>query len=145
MSPYHIDPSNEVSLPGVQPPREPVMTFSAQRYDFRLRPPPAARISISSRSKQEELYIETDSVWSQSLGRISLISSTAVSVSTDGGRGFEWNSWARQKSCEIQLCNETEVFPGMEGHISIATRLQYERAEMISKPEDGSYSLDEAH
>ncbi|XP_006458659.1 hypothetical protein AGABI2DRAFT_176917 [Agaricus bisporus var. bisporus H97] len=72
------------------------MTFSAQRYDFRLRPPPAARISVSSRNKQEELYIETGSVWLQSLGRISLISSTAVSVSTNGGRGFEWNSWVRQ-------------------------------------------------
>ncbi|EKM83204.1 hypothetical protein AGABI1DRAFT_125676 [Agaricus bisporus var. burnettii JB137-S8] len=91
MPPYHIDPSNEVSLPGVQPPRDPVMTFSAQRYDFRLRPPPAARISLSSRNKQD---IETSSVWSQSLGRMSLITSTVESVSIDGGRDFEFNSWA---------------------------------------------------
>ncbi|KAF7777681.1 hypothetical protein Agabi119p4_3753 [Agaricus bisporus var. burnettii] len=96
MPPYHIDPSNEVSLPGVQPPRDPVMTFSAQRYDFRLRPPPAARISISSRNKHEELYIETSSVWSQSLGRMSLISSTVESVSADGGCDFELHSWARK-------------------------------------------------
>ncbi|KAF7777844.1 hypothetical protein Agabi119p4_3916 [Agaricus bisporus var. burnettii] len=96
MQPYHIDPSNEALLPGVQPPRPLLMTFSAQRYEPRLRTPPAARNSLLQRNKQEDVDIETSSVWSQSTGRISLISSMAASVNTEGGRGFGWNSWVTQ-------------------------------------------------
>jgi hypothetical protein len=73
MPPCH-GPSIEVPPLGVEPSQPHLMTFSAQRYEPQVRPPPPVRINSYHEDKQGDIYFDAGSILSLPPGPHSLVS-----------------------------------------------------------------------